>query len=89
MNSRLLGEWHLAKTQVSGTIHRQSRLVVCSAVWISRDPWMVSSLTSWADAVGGLDEVFGLGEKDSYQDVTGPEVLSSGPTVTTNNHKYR
>jgi hypothetical protein len=50
---------------------------------------MVSSLTSWADAVGGLDEVFGLGEKDSYQDVTGPEVLSSGPTVTTNNHKYR
>ena len=38
-----------------------------------------------ADAVGGLDEGFGLGEKDSYQNVTGPKVLSSGPTVTTTN----
>jgi integrase len=34
-----------------------------------------------SDAVGKPDGVFGLNGEVRYQDVTGPKVLTSGPTV--------
>ena len=70
-NSRLLGEWHLAKAsgiRSDPSAIQARRMSCCLDLERPLDGFVPDFL---ADAVGGLDEVFGLGEKDSYQNVTG------------------